>query len=196
MDSSQTQTTFLHQVWWKSVRLFLCILAYKQTKQPTNKQTNKQTDRGENITLAEEKTRSCFPVTWSVCAIKALDMSSKQKIKEQSRKICELCDLNSCSTCVTQVRSLKVVEPSEELTMTNLCLSFCSLKNSSTVSSSTFFFRVMKWQEGEWDLCSFLETKQGWGCKPLGGNQYLHSWNMSHECTSYQTDMRMPALET
>lgn len=54
----------------------------------------------------------------------------------------------------------KLWSPYEERTMMNLCLSFCSLKNSSTVRSSTFFFREMKWQAAECDLCSFLQTKQ------------------------------------
>lgn len=44
-------------------------------------------------------------------------------------------------------------------TIMNLCFSFCKWKSSSTVSSSTFFFRAMKWHDGEWDLCSFLKKK-------------------------------------
>lgn len=83
-------------------------------------------------------------------------MSVMQKLLTETQVISQQ---RSVRKRVTVTLSFLLVDDVSEIhTTTNLHCSFCKLKNSFTVSSSTFFFRVMNWQDEEWDLCSSLES--------------------------------------
>lgn len=90
---------------------------------------------------------------------------------------------------IMSVNNLKVTVSYEKHTIMILCRSFCSLRNSSTVNSSTFFFRAMKWQDDAWDLCSSLETRDWWRsshfiseeklCASVHKNTYCICWHVT-----------------